>query len=69
MPARVLSHGARIYFYDDGVILVKQTVKNAKTGRYVIDIDNNGNHRERHIDQGDDRALGETVRLAGQGKL
>ena len=58
--------GARVYF-QDGVILVKQTVK--RGGKYVIDTDSNDEHRERHVDPGDDAKLGRTVRLAGEGKL
>ena len=64
MAGKVKLYGARVYFFDDGVALVKQTVKNEGTGRYVIDRD-----RERHVDPGDDRALGEAVRLAGEGRL
>ena len=60
-------NGARIYSYEGGVTLVKQTVK--RGGRYVIDTDSKGHHRERHVDPGDDRELGEAVRLAGEGKL
>jgi len=69
MPVKVLPYGARTYHYSDGVILVKQTVKNVKTGRYVIDTDASGNHKEKHVDPGNVRALGEAVRLAGLGKL
>lgn len=65
--ARARSNGARIYFYDDGVTLVKQTIK--RNGRYVVDTDSNGNSKEKHVNPGDDRALGEIVRLAGEGKL
>jgi hypothetical protein len=57
-------YGARVFFFEDGVVLVKQTVKKGKPGRYVIDGD-----KERHVDPGHDRLLGEVVRLAGQGKL
>ncbi len=70
MPGeKALQYGARVYFYEDGVVLVKQTVKSAKTGTYVVDTDANGNHRERHVDPDSDRLLSEVVRLAGQGKL
>ena len=69
MTAQSLPHGARIYSYDDGVILVKQTVKRPGTGRYVIDTLVDGTHRERHLDPGDDLALGAAVRLAVNGKL
>ncbi len=57
-------YGARVYFLEGGVVLVKQTVKSPKTGEYVID-----GQKERHVDPGDDRLLGEVVRLAGQGEL
>ena len=60
-------NGARVYFFKDGVTLVKQTVKRGRS--YVIDKDSEGKQRERHIDPGDDRELGEAVRLAGEGKL
>ena len=63
-----LRYWARLYFYDDGVILVKQTIKNSK-GNYVIHHDTNGNQKERHINRGDDQALVEAIRLAGQGML
>ena len=69
MAAKSLPHGARVYAYEDGVILVKQTVKRPGTGRYVIDTLADGTHRERHLDPGDDSAVGEAVRLAGQGEL
>ena len=57
-------YGARVFFLPGGVVLVKQTVKSAYSGYYVID-----GHKEKHVDPGDDRLLGEAVRLAGQGKL
>ena len=60
-------NGARVYSYDDGIILVKQTVM--RNGRYVIDTDSEGDHVERHVDPGDDRKLGEVVRLAVEGQL
>ncbi len=60
-------NGARVYFYEDGVILVKQTVM--RNGRYVIDTDSEGNHKERHVAPGDDRELGEAVLLAGESRL
>lgn len=65
--SNVKPNGARVYFYEDGVTLVKQTIK--KDGKYIIDIDPTGNHRERHVDPDDDRALGEAVRLAGEDML
>ena len=69
MAAKVLPHGARVYSYDDGVILVKQTMNRPGTSRYVIDTLPDGTHRERHLDPGDDQALGRAVRLAVSGKL
>jgi hypothetical protein len=55
-----------VYLLDDGVALVKQTIKrsNGKRERYVIDAD-----RERHVDPGDDAALGAAVRAALDGRL
>ena len=61
------SNGARVYFYEDGVTLVKQTVM--RNGRYVIDPNPDDSHKERHVDHDDDRELGRVVRLAGEGRL
>ena len=69
MKAKVLPHGARVYFYDDGVVLVKQTMKCPRSGRYIIDSGPDRSQRERHVSPGNDLALAEAVRLAGQGKL
>lgn len=41
-------YGARVYFNDDGVILIKQTI--LRKGRYVIDCDENGGHKEEFAD-------------------
>ncbi len=59
-------HGARVYLLDDGVAIVKQTVKRrgGQIDRYVID----GQH-EMHVDPGDDAALGAAVRAALEGHL
>ena len=62
-------YGARVYFYDDGVTLVKQTIKREGVGRYVVDTDSDGKSKEKHVSPGNDTELGETVRLAGEGKL
>ena len=61
-----IKHGARVYLLDDGVAVVKQTVKRGigHKERYVIDGD-----RERHVDPGDDVALGAAVRAALEGRL
>jgi hypothetical protein len=61
-----IKHGARVYLLDDGVAVVKQTIKRGigHKERYVIDDD-----RERHVDPGDDAALGAAVRAALQGRL
>ena len=55
--------GARVYLHDDGVLEVSQTI--LRNGRYVID----AKSTERFVKPGDDRALGEAVRLACEGKL
>jgi len=59
-------YGARIYQLDDGVIVVKQTVKRGEghAARYVIDDD-----RERHVDPGQDALLARAVRDALAGEL
>ena len=69
MVAKATRHGARVHFYTDGVILVKQTVKSLKTDRFVLDTHPDRTQRTRHIDPGDDTALCHAIRLAGQGKL
>ncbi len=60
-------YGARVYYYDDGVILVKQTVKRGST--YVIDVGPDGLQREAHVNKGDDERLTSVIRLAGEGGL
>lgn len=59
-------YGARVYLMSDGVILVKQTVKRGagQNDPYVID-----EHREAHVEPGDDAGLGRTIRYALDGKL
>lgn len=69
MQNRTPKHGARVYYYDDGVILIKQTRKDERTGAYVIDSGPDGQHRERHVDPGNDAELAEVIRAAGQGQL
>lgn len=61
-----IKHGARVYLLDDGVAVVKQTVKRrvGQSERYVID-----RQREQHVDPGDDAALGAAVRAALEGRL
>ncbi len=65
-PANAQRHGARVYLLDNGVVLVKQTVKRgeAQNASYVIDGD-----REQHVDPGDDSLLGARVRAALNGEL
>jgi hypothetical protein len=66
-------YGARAYLNGDGVIQVKQTVKDADddAAQYLIDYDANGNQRQRTLDSGinQDEAVGQAVRLALHGKL
>jgi hypothetical protein len=59
-------HGARVYLLEDGVAVVKQTVKRkvGQSERYVID-----GQREQHVDPRDDAALGAAVRDALEGRL
>ena len=73
-PAPILSteisgaglHGARVYLGEDGVALVKQTVKREswKGERFILD-----EAHERRVEAGDDKALGEAVRAALEGRL
>jgi hypothetical protein len=66
-------YGARAYLTRDGMIQVKQTVKDAadESGQYVIDYDTNGSQRQRSLDPGinQDEAVGQAVRLALHGML
>jgi len=66
VQAALGKHGARVYLLKDGVTLVKQTIKrgDGHTDPYVVD-----GQRERHVDPGDDAALGAAVREAIQGLL
>lgn len=57
-------HGARVYGFGDGVILVKQTVLRGNPPEYVIDGD-----KERHVDPLDDAALAQAVRDAVAGQI
>jgi hypothetical protein len=59
-------YGARVYLLNDGVAVVKQTIKRGveQNAPYVID-----RQRERHVDPGDDAALGAAVRAALEGRL
>ncbi len=54
------------FWVKDGVAVVKQTVKRkvGQSERYVSD-----GQRERHVDPGDDAALGAAVRGALKGRL
>jgi len=62
-------YGVRIYPLDSKVILVKQTVKREGSPTYVVDTTSNGDHREAHVEIGDDREIAEVVRAALRGKL
>jgi hypothetical protein len=66
-------YGARAYLNGDGVIQIKQTIKdlNDDRGQYVIDYDANGNQRERSVHPGadQDERVGQAVRLALTGML
>ena len=69
MADQGVKRGARIFFFDDGVVHVKQTIYDPKTRRYVIEMDEEGAHKQKFVDPGDDRILGEVVRQAGRGEL
>jgi hypothetical protein len=59
-------YGARVYLQADGVVLVKQTIKQGthQNAPYVIDA-----QREQFVDPGNDAALGAAVRSALLGQL
>jgi len=66
MAESLQKYGARVYRLDDGVVLVKQTVKRGagQSDPYVID-----GQKEAHVDPGNDELLGRTIRDALDGKL
>ena len=53
--------------YNDGTVLIKQTVRSGR--EFVIDEDENGRHQERHVNYGDAAALVQAIRDALQGQL
>jgi len=62
-------YAARVYFQENGTILIKQTV--LKNGRYVVDCDDGGRHREDFASQVDgqaDRIL-QILNAAREGRL
>ena len=60
-------YGARVYFHDDGVILIKQTI--LRKGRHIIDCDENGRHKEDFANPGEaDRVL-DILSAAKEGRL
>ena len=60
--------GVRVYPpHSDDTVLVKQTVRNGR--EFIIDEDETGQHRERHIKLGDDEVLVQAIRDALQGQL
>lgn len=59
--------GARVYFHNDGVVQVCQTV--LRNGRYVIDAKPDGKLKEKWVNAGDDATLTLAVRSAGKGEL
>lgn len=64
-----MKYGARVYFYRDGTILIKQTI--LKNNRYVIDSDAKGKHKEAHssIGIGQAKQVLNILNEASEGKL
>jgi hypothetical protein len=60
-------NGARVYFHNDGVVQVVQTI--LRNGRYVLETKADGKFREAFINPKDDQALVEAIRAAGKGNL
>ena len=65
-PPSVPRYGARVFPLAGNKALVKQTVKSgtAQNADYVID-----EHRERHVDLGDDAQVAQAIRDALAGAL
>ena len=60
--------GVRVYPpYSDGSVLVKQTIRSGR--EFIIDEDETGRHRERHVNLSDDAAMIQAIRDALQGQL
>jgi len=63
-------YGVRIYPLDNNVILIKQTVKRTgSTGTYVIDMTEEGEHKEAHVDIDDNQEIADAIRAAIKGNL
>jgi hypothetical protein len=61
------SFGARVYFFKDGKVLIKQTHNSGPNKRLVIDTLANGEARERHL-KFEMKAIYEALKLARDGK-
>ena len=60
--------GARVYPpYEDGTVLIKQTVREGPT--FIAVEGGNGRHSERHVHFQDDAALAQAIRDALRGEL
>ena len=64
---KAAKYGARVYFHNDGVVQVVQTV--LRNGRYVLDTKTDNKFHEKFINLGDDPTLVEAIRAAGEGTL
>ena len=63
-------YGVRIYAMPDSdVILIKQTIKRPESPRYVVDVLEDGLHREAHIAVDDTAGIADAVRHALKGEL
>jgi hypothetical protein len=62
------SFGARVSFFKDGKVLIKQTHNNGPNKRHTIHRLPNGEARERHL-KFEMKAIYEALRLARDGKL
>ena len=62
-------YGARVYYFDDGTILVKQTRNNGYRTRHKIERTAANRHLEWHVDGSDMKAVYQAIRDAGAGKL
>ncbi len=66
-----MKYGARVYFYEDDVIQVIQTVHRDGAKTYVLDCDKKGNPKQEHVNAGEDQAsqVLDALRRAERGEL
>ena len=64
-----LKYGARVYPLNSGHMLVKQTHQAEEGGKYVLSVDSDNRHPERHVREDDDAGIASAIRAALRGEL